>query len=78
MALLGSGTNLQEDTRVWTDDGEHELHSHYAPKDEVMEALINGTPIMALCGKIWVPHRDPKKYPVCPTCKEIYEGMLSE
>lgn len=30
---------------------------------------------MALCGKVWVPGRDPKKYPVCPMCKEIYESM---
>jgi hypothetical protein len=22
-----------------------------------------------------VPNRDPKKYPVCPECKEIYESM---
>jgi len=24
-----------------------------------------------------VPGRDPKKYPVCPMCKEIYESMGS-
>jgi hypothetical protein len=24
---------------------------------------------------VWVPNRDPKKYPVCPECKEIYESM---
>jgi hypothetical protein len=24
---------------------------------------------------VWVPSRDPKRYPVCPTCKEIYEGL---
>jgi hypothetical protein len=22
-----------------------------------------------------VPGRDPNKFPVCPVCKEIYEGM---
>jgi hypothetical protein len=22
-----------------------------------------------------VPSRDPKRYPVCPTCKEIYEML---
>jgi hypothetical protein len=31
--------------------------------------------VVALCGKVWVPSRDPKKYPVCPLCKEIWEGM---
>ena len=29
----------------------------------------------ALCGKMWVPGRDPQKFPVCPQCKEIYEGL---
>jgi hypothetical protein len=23
---------------------------------------------------VWVPGRNPKRYPVCPTCKEIAEG----
>lgn len=73
--LVGSLVQEDTDVRSWTDDGDHELNSHYAPKDEVMEALVNGTPIVALCGKVWVPHRDPSKYPVCPTCKEILEGL---
>jgi uncharacterized protein YbaR (Trm112 family) len=75
MTLLGSGTSHQEDTRTYTEDGDHERYAHYAPADEVTYALIEGVPIMALCGKIWIPNRDPKKFPVCPTCKEIYSGM---
>lgn len=42
-----------------------------------MESAVSGTPVIALCGKVWVPGRDPKKYPVCPMCKEIYETMGS-
>jgi hypothetical protein len=38
---------------------------------------VTGTPVTALCGKVWVPSRDPKRYPVCPTCKEIYEQLPS-
>jgi len=34
-----------------------------------------GTPVVALCGKVWIPNRDPEKFPVCPECKEIYEAM---
>jgi hypothetical protein len=37
--------------------------------------MINATPVRALCGKVWVPGRDPQKYPICPTCKEIAESM---
>jgi hypothetical protein len=76
--LLGSGTSYQEDTRTYTEDGDHERYAHYSPKDEVMYSLVEGVPIMALCGKIWIPNRDPKKFPICPTCKEIYAGMQSE
>ena len=41
----------------------------------VVEGIVNGTAVRALCGKEWVPGRDPKKYGLCPTCKEIAEGM---
>ena len=34
-----------------------------------------GTPVIALCGKVWVPTRSPEKYPVCPECKEIWESI---
>lgn len=58
------GTDVLEDTRtdervIPTEDGDHERFSHYVPKDKLMEAMINGTPVIALCGKVWVPTRDP-------------------
>ena len=40
---------------------------------KVLEARINGTPVEALCGHVWVPSRDPKQVPMCGKCKEIYE-----
>lgn len=70
------------------DDEDHERFTHivlegYTPKDgefvaldnSVVGAMINATPVMALCGKVWVPGRDPQKYPICPTCKEIAQSM---
>jgi Protein of unknown function (DUF3039) len=56
-------------------DGDHERFAHYVQKEKIMESALSGTPVIALCGKVWVPNRDPKKYPVCPECKEIYESM---
>jgi hypothetical protein len=41
----------------------------------VVEGIVNGTAVRALCGKEWVPGRDPARYGLCPTCKEIAEGM---
>jgi len=65
-----------------TDDGDHERFAHYAVGDKVTEAMVMGTPVVALCGKVWVPSRDPKKYPVCPECKRLYdlgpEGRMEE
>ncbi|MFV0306553.1 MAG: DUF3039 domain-containing protein [Desertimonas sp.] len=39
---------------------------------KVLEARVNGTPIEALCGFVWVPSRDPKQLPICEACKQIY------
>lgn len=74
-SITGSGIQLDTDTVVDTSNGDHDKFAHYAPKDEVTYALIYGVPIMALCGKIWIPSRDPKGFSVCPTCKEVYEAM---
>ena len=78
---IGGGTDtlLEQDVQrapqTSNDDGDHERFAHYAPKDKIVEAMVTGTPIRALCGKVWVPSRDPQRYPVCPTCKEIYDGL---
>lgn len=70
-----SDTLTEERTDYRLEEGDHERFSHYANKDKIMEAAVNGTPIRALCGKVWVPSRDPKRFPVCPECKEIYESI---
>jgi hypothetical protein len=63
---------LQEQVQ---EPGDHERFAHYVRKNKVMDSALSGEPVVALCGKVWVPGRDPKKFPVCPTCKEIYEGL---
>ena len=55
--------------------GDHERFAHYVRKEKILESALSGEPVTALCGKVWVPGRDPQKFPVCPTCKEIYEGL---
>ena len=69
-------------------DGDHERMAHivlegvktddgtYVPAGPtVVEGIVNGTAVRALCGKVWVPGRDPRRYPVCPTCKEIADNL---
>ena len=69
------GTLTEESVDYRLDEGDHERFSHYVPRDRMLEALVEGTPVRALCGKIWVPSRDPQRFPVCPECKEIWEQM---
>ena len=47
--------------------------SHYVKKEDIMRSALDGTPAVALCGKTWMPNRDPEKYPVCPKCAELME-----
>jgi hypothetical protein len=56
--------------------GDHERFAHYVRKEKILESAMSGDPVIALCGKVWVPGRDPKKFPVCPQCKAIYEGLM--
>ncbi|RFA20344.1 DUF3039 domain-containing protein [Subtercola boreus] len=60
------------------DPGDHERFSHYVQKEKILESALSGTPVKALCGKKWVPGRDPDKFPVCPTCKDIYDKMIKD
>ena len=71
----GLGTITEERTDYRPDEGDHERFSHYVPKDKLTEAMVMGTPVIALCGKVWVPSRDPQRFPVCPECKEIWESL---
>lgn len=57
------------------EDGDHERFAHYVQKDKILESALTGKPVIALCGKVWVPGRDPEKFPVCPDCKKIYDKL---
>jgi len=67
---------LLEEEQV--DEGDHDRYSHYVKKDKILKSALSGKPVIALCGKVWVPGRDPEKFPVCPTCKDIYEKLRDE
>lgn len=81
MTTIGfsTDTDVREDRRtVPTDAGDHDRMSHYVTKEKLTEAMVMGTPVVALCGKVWVPSRSPEKYPVCPECKEIWEELQDD
>lgn len=69
---------------VTTDDGDHDRFAHLvlegfnvkdagfvASGNSVVDSMVSSTPVVALCGKTWVPDRDPTRYPLCRTCAEI-------
>ncbi|MGH9070905.1 MAG: DUF3039 domain-containing protein [Acidimicrobiales bacterium] len=61
---------------VLDDEGDHDRMAHIVvPASAITEAIVTGKPCTALCGKVWVPSRDPKRYPVCATCKEVAVSM---
>lgn len=69
---------VQQDEDLRYEDGDHERFSHFVPKEKLTEAMVMGTPVIALCGKVWVPSRNPDRFPVCPECKEIWETLQDE
>jgi hypothetical protein len=76
------GLSLEGDTDLLTrpelddnDEGGHDRYAHYIKKEKVVESAVTGKAVRALCGKKWIPTRDPEKYPICPTCKEIYDSL---
>lgn len=58
------------------EEGDHDRFAHYVRKSDAARAYVEGVPVRALCGKVWVPSRDPSRYPVCPDCAEIREHLL--
>ena len=73
----GTSTSVLErtETREEVEPGDHERFAHYVRKEKILASALSGSPVVALCGKVWVPGRDPNKFPVCPICKEIYDGL---
>jgi hypothetical protein len=69
-----SSTDLLERPDT-TDTGDSEDFAHYAEAAKVTEGYIMGTSVVALCGKVFIPSRDPLKLRICPICKEIADAL---
>ena len=65
----------REETRELLEPGDHERFAHYVRKEKILTSALTGERVIALCGKVWIPGRDPERFPVCPTCREIYLSM---
>jgi hypothetical protein len=69
-----SSTDLLERPNT-TDTDDSEDFAHYAEAAKVTEGYIMGTSVVALCGKVFIPSRDPLKLRICPICKEIADAL---
>ena len=69
------GVIVDELVEEQVEPGDHERFAHYVKKEKIVESAVMGAPVVALCGKVWIPNRDPGKFPVCPQCKAIFEGL---
>lgn len=76
--MSDTATETRTDVEQQLDDGDHDRFAHYVRKSDLMKAYVDGATIIALCGKRWVPSRDPERFPVCPTCKEIRAAAMGE
>jgi len=56
-------------------DGDHERLAHIIRKDDQMRGYVLGEEVEALCGRRFVPTRDPERYPVCPECRAVLERL---
>ena len=49
---------------------------HYVRKTKVLESVVEGSLVQALCGEVFPVTKAPKpNSPVCQPCKEIYETL---
>ena len=70
-------SGFQQDVRsdLLHGDGDHDRFAHYVDKSKIVDSIVTETPLTALCGKVWVPSRSPKKYPICPICERLYDQL---
>lgn len=69
-------TEQRTDTR--TDDADTDGSgdvAHYARKDDVTRAAVEGGYVTALCGVKFQPVRDPSRFPVCRPCARLLEQL---
>lgn len=72
---LSGGTLVEERPLISDEDGDHERFAHYVEKAKIVESAVTGEPVKALCGKVWIPNRDPSRFPICPDCEKIHASL---
>lgn len=74
-------TQLDERPETETSHGDSddsEKIAHWARKDKITEGYVEGVEILALCGKYFVPSRDPEGLEVCKPCEAVLNTMFGD
>lgn len=74
MDEVTTAETLTKPARPGADSGDHDRVAHYVRAADATRAYITGEAIEALCGKWWVPTRDPDLYPICGACQALKEA----
>lgn len=48
-----------------------------SPHAYIMRARVEGFPITALCGYVWIPNKQATGLPVCDECSAIHDYLMS-
>ena len=80
--LSGAGTSTatieREELRQEVEPGDRERFSHYVRKEKIMESALTGEPVIALCGKVWTPGRDPQSSPSARNARKSTRACAPE
>jgi len=67
---------VETENQIQLDDEGNEVFAHYAEKVSTTAGYVLGTPVQAICGKVFVPFRNPDKLRICSACKEIMDALF--
>jgi len=65
---------VEEEQEQRSNDGEGDRFAHYVSRERIAESRLTGRPVVALCGKVWVPKHDPKTSRVGRGSTRFFEG----
>jgi len=75
--MTGFETETQRRGQPRLDDGDAEHVAHIVMKSDQMRGYYAGEPIVALCGRTFVPSRDYEGLPVCQSCQDERDRLLA-
>ncbi len=53
------------------------MDENLSPQAYVFMARVEGVPLVALCGHIFLPNRDATKLPKCQMCIDLFNASLA-